>query len=170
VLLALNRFWNLGLPRARLLELGVRLGADVPFFIYGRNALGEGIGERLAALDLRPAWYLVVTPQVAVSTKEIFSSALTGQSKRITIPPFFPGQGTNDLEAAVVERYPEVAAQLAWLRSRCPQARMTGSGACLFAEFAAEADAVAMRAELPSGMSGFVARGLERHPLYDWAN
>jgi len=169
VLLGLNRLWHLELPRVRLQELALQLGADVPFFIYGRNALGEGIGERLSALDLPPAWYLVITPQVAVSTKEIFARALTGQSKQLKIPPFFPGQGTNDLEAVVVARYPEVAAQLAWLRSRCPQARMTGSGACLFAEFAAQADAAAVHAALPTGMSGFIARGLDRHPLYDWA-
>jgi len=170
VLLALNRLWSLELPRSRLLALGGELGADVPLFIYGRNALGEGIGERLTALSLPTAWYLVITPQVAVSTKEIFSFALTGQSKRLTIPPLFSGQGANDLEAVVVERYPEVAAQLAWLKHRCPQARMTGSGACLFAEFATQAEAAAVHAQLPSGMSGFVAQGLDRHPLYDWAD
>jgi 4-diphosphocytidyl-2-C-methyl-D-erythritol kinase len=170
VLLALNRLWQLGFSRERLQQLGAQLGADVPFFVFGRNALGEGIGQRLIALDLPAAWYLIVTPQVAVSTKEIFARALTGQSKQLKIPPFFPGQGTNDLEAVVVARYPEVAAQLAWLRSRCPQARLTGSGACLFAEFAAEADAAAVHAALPAGMSGFVARGLDRHPLYDYAD
>ena len=170
VLLALNRLWQLRLSRAELLQLAPKLGADVAFFLYGRNALGEGIGERLTALDLPAAWYLVITPQVAVSTKEIFSFALTGRSKRLTIPAFFAGQGVNDLEAVVVARYPEVAAQLAWLRSRCPQARLTGSGACLFAEFASEAEAAAVHAQLPAGTSGFVARGLERHPLYDWAN
>ena len=170
VLLALNRLWKLRLSRAELLQLSPKLGADVAFFVFGRNALGEGIGERLTALELPAAWYLVVTPQVAVSTKEIFSLALTGRSKRLKIPPFFAGQGANDLEAVVAARYPEVAAQLAWLRSRCPQARMTGSGACLFAEFASEADAAAVHAALPAGMSGFVARGLERHPLYDWAD
>jgi len=170
VLLALNRLWRLRLSRADLLQLAPKLGADVAFFIYGRNALGEGIGERLTALELPPAWYLVITPQVAVSTKEIFSFALTARSKRMTIPPFFAGQGANDLEAVVVARYPEMAASLAWLRSRCPQARMTGSGACLFAEFASEAEAAAVHAELPAGTSGFIARGLERHPLYDWAD
>src|SRR5207248_10257384 len=105
VLLALNRLWNLELPRSRLLALGGELGADVPLFIYGRNALGEGIGERLTALSLPTAWYLIVTPQVAVSTKEIFSFALTEQSKRLTIPPFFSVQGANDPEAVVVARY-----------------------------------------------------------------
>jgi 4-diphosphocytidyl-2-C-methyl-D-erythritol kinase len=167
VLLALNRLWGLGLSRERLMQLALPLGADVPFFIYGCNALGEGIGERLQALDLPPAWYLVVTPQVSVSTRETFESALTRRSKRIKIPPFFSGQGTNDLESAVVARYPEVAASLAWLRQHRPQARMTGSGACVFAEFETEAEARALHSALPGGTRGFVARGLERHPLYD---
>ena len=167
VLLVLNQLWKAGLGRPELLALGAKLGADVPFFIYGRNALGEGIGERLTALDLAPAWYLVLTPQVSVSTKEIFESALTRSTKRLKIPPFLSGQGANDLEAAVVARYPDVAAHLAWLKKHRPQARMTGSGACLFAEFETEAEARALHAALPAAMRGFVARGLERHPIRD---
>jgi len=170
VLLVLNRVWDLKLKRAQLLSLGARLGADVPFFIFGRNALGEGIGERLQRLDLAPAWYLVVTPQVSVSTKETFESALTHRSKRLKIPRFFSGQGANDLEPAVVARYPEVAASLAWLRQHRPQARMTGSGACVFAELETEAEARALHSALPGGTKGFVARGLERHPLYELAD
>ena len=169
VLLALNRLWKLRLGRARLQALAAKLGADVPFFVFGRSALGEGIGERLTALDLPPAWYLLITPQVTVSTKEIFAAALTGQSKRLTIPPFFPGRGENDLERVVTARYPEVAASLAWLRERAAQARMTGSGACVFAEFATETEARAIQSQMPRGMDGFVAQGLDRHPLYDWA-
>lgn len=168
VLLLLNRLWGCRLSREKLMAIGLRLGADVPFFVYGRNALGEGIGERLQPLDLPAAWYLVLVPQVSVSTKETFASALTGRSKRLKIPPFFPGQGQNDLEAVVAARYPEVAAQLAWLKQRCPQARMTGSGACVFAEFETRAQADAVQSQLPAGMSGFVAQGLERHPLHDW--
>jgi 4-diphosphocytidyl-2-C-methyl-D-erythritol kinase len=170
VLLVLNKLWGFGLSRERLLQLALALGADVPFFIYGRNALGEGIGERLRPLDVPPAWYLVVTPQVSVSTRETFDSALTHRSKRLKIPPFFSGQGANDLESAVVARYPEVAASLAWLRQQRPQARMTGSGACVFAEFETEAEARATHSALPGGMRGFVARGLEQHPLYDFVN
>ena len=170
VLLVLNRLWNLKLDRNQLIGLAARLGADVPVFVFGRNALGEGIGERLAALELPPAWYLVLAPQVSVSTKEIFNGALTGDGKRLKIPPFFPGQGKNDLEPVVAARYPEVAAQLAWLKSRCPQARMTGSGACVFAEVKTESEARSLQAQLPDTMRGFVARGLERHPLCDWAN
>jgi len=167
-LLGLNRLWALRLSRQELMEIGVKLGADVPFFLYGTNAVGEGIGEHLAPLGLPPAWYLVLTPQVTVSTKEIFASALTGKSKRIKIPPFFAGQGVNDLEAVVTARFPEVAASLSWLRQHSPKARMTGSGACLFAEFATQAEALALHARLPVGMSGFVAQGLDRHPLQDW--
>jgi len=170
VLLVLNRLWKLNLQRYQLIGLAARLGADVPLFVFGRNALGEGIGERLAALELPPAWYLVLEPQVSVSTKEIFNLALTGDGKRLKIPPFFPGQGKNDLEPVVTARYPEVAAQLAWLKSRCPQARMTGSGACVFAEVKTESEARSLQAQLPDTMRGFVARGLERHPLCDWAN
>jgi 4-diphosphocytidyl-2-C-methyl-D-erythritol kinase len=168
VLLVLNKLWSLRLDRDALLSLGAKLGADVPVFIHGRNALGEGIGERLTALELAAAWYLVLEPQVSVSTREIFASALTGQSKALKIPPFFSGQGRNDLEAAVAARYPEVAAHLEWLRQRCPQARMTGSGACVFAEFRSQAEARALYGQLPGHMRGFVARGLDRHPLLDW--
>jgi 4-diphosphocytidyl-2-C-methyl-D-erythritol kinase len=165
VLMVLDRLWNLGLERRRLMEIAKELGADVPFFVYGQNALGEGIGERLSALDLPAAWYLVLEPQVSVSTREIFGSALTGHSKALKIPPFFSGQGRNDLEAVVVARYPEVAAHLEWLRKHCPQARMTGSGACVFAEFESQAGALGLQQQLPGQMKGFVARGLDRHPL-----
>jgi 4-diphosphocytidyl-2-C-methyl-D-erythritol kinase len=170
VLLVLNRLWGLELKRAALQEIGLELGADVPFFLCGRNALGEGIGERLTPLELPPAWYLVLTPQVSVSTKETFENALTPEGKRLKIPPFFPGQGKNDLEPVVAGRFPEVAAHLAWLKSRCPQARMTGSGAGVFAELHTEREARSLLAELPETMRGFVAKGLERHPLHDWAN
>lgn len=168
VLLVLNKLWNLHLSRAQLMELGKKLGADVPVFVYGRNALGEGIGERLRALELDPGWYLVLEPQVSVSTREIFASALTGQSKALKIPPFFSGQGRNDLEAAVAARHPEVAAHLKWLKQHCPQARMTGSGACVFAEFKSQTEARALQEQLPEDMRGFVARGLDRHPLCEW--
>jgi 4-diphosphocytidyl-2-C-methyl-D-erythritol kinase len=175
VLLVLNRLWQLGLSRQALQDLGLKIGADVPIFIYGMNALGEGIGERLQALELPAAWYLVLTPQVSVSTEETFKSALTLRSKRLKIPPFLSGQGANDLEAAVLARYPDVAASLAWLRKHRPQARMTGSGACVFAEFETEAQAralheAALRSDSPGGLQGFVTRGLDRHPLYEYAN
>lgn len=167
VLLVLNKLWDLNLANSQLRELGARLGADVPVFVYGRNALGEGIGERLTPIDLAAAWYLVLTPQVSVSTKETFKSALTRPAKRLKMSPFLSGQGANDLEPVVVARYPDVAASLGWLRKHRPQARMTGSGACVFAEFETEAEARALHLALPGGMHGFVARGLESHPLLD---
>ena len=169
-LLVLNRVWELHLEKKQLRLLSAKVGADVPFFIYGQNALGEGIGERLSALDLPAAWYLVLEPQVSVSTKETFASALTSPGKRLKIPPFLSGQGANDLEPVVVARYPDVAASLAWLRQYRPQARMTGSGACVFAEFETEAEARALHSALPGGMQGFVARGLAVHPLHDWTD
>ncbi len=171
VLLVLNRLWKLNWGRNELMALGLQLGADVPAFLFGRSALGQGVGERLEALPLAPAWYLVLTPQVPVSTKEIFSdAALTRDTKPLKMSPFLSGQGRNDLESVAVRRYPEIAQHLAWLRKRSPQARMTGSGACVFAEFPREEDAVALHSELPAAMRGFVARGLERHPLYEWAH
>ena len=172
VLIALNRLWKPGLSKDELMQIGQQIGADVPLFVFGRNALGEGVGERLTALDLAPAWYFVLVPQVPVSTKEIFAdAALTRDAKPLKIPPFLSGQGRNDLEAIAVRRYPEIAEHLAWLKSQLPEAsfapRMTGSGGCVFAELAREADAQALLARLPGRMQGFVARGLERHPLHD---
>ncbi len=168
VLLVLNRLWGLEFNRTELMALGLGLGADVPAFLFGTTALGEGVGERLAALSLPPAWYLVLTPQVSVSTKEIFSSvALTRDTKRLKLPPFLPGLGKNDLQPVVTALYPEVAAHLDWL-SRHGDARMTGSGACVFAEFGTEAEARAVEARMPEGLRGFVARGLDQHPLGNW--
>lgn len=171
VLLVLNRIWKLNLERKQLMRLGERLGADVPFFLYGRNALGEGVGERLTGLELGPAWYLVLEPQVSVSTREIFSDrALTPGAEPLKIPPFLSGQGRNDLEPVALRRYPGIAEHLAWLRKRSPRARMSGSGACVFAEFQRQAEAIAALRELPAAMRGFVARGLGRHPLYELAS
>jgi len=141
---------------------------DVPFFVFGQCAVGEGIGERLRALELPDAWYLVLVPPVALSTKDVFAdNALTRNAKELKIPPFFSGMGANDLEPVALARSPEIGAHLAWLRARCAKARMTGSGACVFAEFASQAEAQAVLGELPAAMRGFVTRGLERHPLYD---
>jgi 4-diphosphocytidyl-2-C-methyl-D-erythritol kinase len=168
-LIVLNRLWHAGLARGELQALGAQLGADVPFFVFGQNALGEGIGEQLTALALPQAWYLVLVPPTALSTAEVFGdNALTRNTKPLKIPPFFSGLGANDLEAVALKRRPEIAAHLQWLRARRPQARMTGSGACVFAEFATEVEARAALGELPGTMRGFVARGLDRHPLYEF--
>lgn len=164
-LIALNSLWQIGMPQPDLLELALQLGADVPVFIYGHSAFAEGIGERLQPIDLGPAWYLVLTPQVAVSTAEIFSaSELTRNSKAITMATFLRGGGHNDLEPVVCQRYPAVADHLRWLR-RYRNAAMTGSGGCVFSAFDSEAEARALFNRLPTNMLGFIARGLERHPL-----
>jgi 4-diphosphocytidyl-2-C-methyl-D-erythritol kinase len=171
VLLVLNRLWRTGYARGALMALAATLGADVPFFVYGENALGEGIGERLSALELPTRWYVVLTPRASVGTAAAFADkALTRNTKALKIPPFFFGLGRNDLEPLVARRHPEIAAHLEWLRVRQGEARMTGSGSCVFAEFAEEGEARRVLAELPEGMRGFVTRGLDRHPLYDWVN
>ncbi len=169
VLLALNRLWGLHWPRERLQALGLRLGADVPFFVFGRSAFVEGIGEALQTASLPPAWYLVIEPPVSVPTAEIFAAPnLTRDTKVIKMADFSAGWGglfgRNDLEPVVCERYPEVARALAWLRQHA-QARMTGSGACVFAPFADEQDARAVLARMPEDMTGWIAQGLDEHPL-----
>ncbi len=165
-LIVLNRLWQTGLARSQLQEMALELGADVPVFVFGRSAFAEGLGERLAALQLPPAWYLVLVPETAVSTAEIFSAPeLTRNTNAITIAAFSVGQGRNDLEAVVCRRHPQVARHLEWLR-RYGDARMTGSGACVFCGFETEAQALRILSELPADMQGFVARGLDRHPLW----
>ena len=165
-LIALNRLWRTRLSRDRLQQLALGLGSDVPVFVFGRNAFAEGVGERLQALPLPPAWYLILVPELAVSTAEIFSAAeLTRNTNAITIAAFSVGQGHNDLEAVVCRRYPLVARHLEWLH-QYGDARMTGSGACVFCAFDSEEQARRALQELPADMRGFVARGLERHPLW----
>ena len=164
-LVALNRLWNLGLSRQRLAELGLALGADVPFFLFGQNAFGEGVGEQLDPVVLPPAWYVVLVPPVSVPTREIFAAPeLTRDTKSIKISSFSAGFGHNDLEPVVFRRYPLVATHLAWLKA-FGDARMSGSGACVFAEFPTEERARSVVLGLPPGMRGFAACGLERHPL-----
>jgi len=168
-LLALNHLWRIGLPRERLLALALELGTDVPVFVGGENALAEGIGERLTPLELAPAWYLVLTPPVAVPTARIFShEQLKRDSKPIKITAFSAEQAVNDLEPVVCREYPEVARHLAWLRQAAP-AWVTGTGACVFAAFPDESAARQVLEQAPKGMRGFVARGLARHPLRDLA-
>ncbi|HUL93115.1 MAG TPA: 4-(cytidine 5'-diphospho)-2-C-methyl-D-erythritol kinase [Burkholderiales bacterium] len=164
-LAVLNRLWGLDVPRERLAELALALGADVPFFLFGRNAFGEGVGERLTPLDLPQAWYVVLVPAVSVATRTIFASPeLTRNSKTIKISGFSAGFGRNDLEPVVCRRHAEVAAHLEWLR-QFGDARMSGSGACVFVEFAAEREARSVHSRMPAAMRGFVVRGLDRHPL-----
>ena len=165
-LIVLNRLWGVNWPRVRLQELALELGADVPLFVFGESAVGEGIGEKLAPLALSQAWYLVLIPPVSVATARVFQDPdLIRDSNPIKIPPFSPGAAQNDLEPVVCRHYPEVAQHLAWLR-QFGGARMTGSGACVFAEFSTEAEAGKLLLRLPATMQGVVARGLDRHPLW----
>jgi 4-diphosphocytidyl-2-C-methyl-D-erythritol kinase len=168
-LIALNQLWNTGLTREQLLVLALELGADVPVFVFGENALAEGIGERLTPIAVPDAWYLVLTPAVVVATARIFGhNQLKRDSKPITMRGFSAEQAGNDLEAVVCREFPEVARHLEWLRHRAP-AWITGSGACVFAPFADESAARGVFAGAPAGMQGFIAQGLARHPLHHLA-
>ena len=172
-LLALNHLWKVNLNPEQLLELGLQLGADVPVFIFGQNAFAEGVGEKLAAIELPPAWYLVLVPPVQVSTAEIFTSKeLTRNTIPIKIPPFSVWQGHNDVELVVCRAYPEVARCLEWLKrlENTTIAAMSGSGACVFAEFATERAARAAFEQIPDDMKGFVAKGLDCHPMHKTLN
>lgn len=166
VLLALNHLWQTGLTRDQLKTLGLSLGADVPIFVHGHNAFAEGIGETFTNVTLPPASYLVLHPAVQVPTASIFGAT---ELKRDTIAmrpeEWHHGQGHNDLEAVACTKYPAVAEALAWLKARTPQAMMTGSGACVFAEFSRHDDAAALLAQCPAILNGWIADGLDQHPL-----
>ena len=173
-LIALNRLWKLGLSRNHLMQLGLRLGADVPVFVFGENAFAEGVGEELLAFPLAVAWYVVLFPPVQVSTAQIFAHPeLTRNAVSITMRSLSERhtcderQLRNDLQSVVCKLYPEVARYIAWL-DKSGKAMMTGSGACVFAEFASRGQAEAVMKLLPHGMRGVVAQGLARHPLHDW--
>ena len=168
VLLALNRLWQVNLPRVTLQKLALQLGADVPVFIFGQTAFAEGIGEILHPISAPPAWYVVLTPPVQVPTAVIFATPeLTRNTPALKIARFSAGMGCNDLQSVVVNRYPEVARHLAWL-GQFGEARMTGSGACVFASFGTGDAARVVLRQLPGTMKGFVAQGLDKHPLYDF--
>jgi 4-diphosphocytidyl-2-C-methyl-D-erythritol kinase len=169
VLIALNRLWKTGLSRDQLQSLGAELGADVPFFVFGESAFVEGIGEKLTPVALGPAWYLVLAPRVAVATKDIFGAPeLRRDTPAISPAHYVSGFGANDLQPVTCARHPEVARHLEWLSAHA-KASMTGSGACVFAAFDSEARAQEVFKRLPSDMRGFVAAGLNRHPLFELA-
>jgi 4-diphosphocytidyl-2-C-methyl-D-erythritol kinase len=167
VLLALNRLWDCRLDLARLEELGLALGSDVPIFVQGRSAWGSGRGEQLRAVELPERWYLIVHPGVHVPTAEIFQSPeLTRNTPLITIRAFFESGGRNDCEPIVRGRYPEVGEALDWL-ARCAPARLTGTGSCVFAAFATAAEAERHAARVPDRWRSFVARGVNASPLHE---
>lgn len=165
-LLALNRLWGCGLQIDDLASLGLELGADVPVFVRGYAAWGEGVGERLEPVMLPEPWYVVVKPPADVSTAAIFSDPqLTRNCPRITISDFLSGGGGNAAESLVRKLYPEVGTALDWLDGYS-KARLTGTGACVFAAFEQRESAERALAERPSGWWGIVARGCNRSPLH----
>jgi 4-diphosphocytidyl-2-C-methyl-D-erythritol kinase len=191
-LLALNRLWQLDWPLERLLPIGLALGADVPFFLAGKNARARGVGEELAAVDFPPAWFAVVKPAAALATRAVFASpkvadrvaaariagfseAISGspggpEGIRETEPELAPGFGRNDLQAAAESLCPEVARASAALDRSFGNSRMTGSGSAVFAWAGhGSAPAAAMPSDWPEGWSGRMCRSLRRHPLAAWA-
>lgn len=188
-LLALNRLWALNLPRQELLALGLELGADVPFFIGGRPAFVQGIGEQLTPIEMQAERFAVVKPPVAIPTKEIFSSPhLAIRKTGATVAVFRAynatqtvlqtGYGLNDLQAAAEHQAPEVALVAKWLHDRFGNSRMTGSGSAVFARMGTPGSALATSPKeevgdignLPEGWVGRMCRSLEQHPLMGWAD
>jgi 4-diphosphocytidyl-2-C-methyl-D-erythritol kinase len=172
VLLGLNRLWALGLSRCELMRLALELGADVPFFVFGQPAFARGIGEQLQAATFPTTWFTVITPSIEVRTESIFSAPeLTRNSESAKMAVFSEGYGRNDLFPVAAARFPEISRCVDALARESPRsgARMTGSGACLFAAFAAEAAAQRALSRMPEGITGFVSRSVARHPLWLYA-
>ena len=166
-LYALNHLWRLDLPAGDLLALGAQLGADVPVFLHGESAWAEGVGEHLQSLVLPCPWYVVIAPPCRISTRELFQvPELTRDCQEIKIGGFLSGQGVNVFEPVVRRRYPEVAQALRWL-SGYAEARLSGTGSCIFAAFEDCERARDVLRRRPAGCGGFVARGLNRSPLLD---
>ena len=164
VLMGLDRLWQLGLGRERLMPIGLELGADVPVFLFGRSAWAEGVGERLQPLTLPEPWFVVIHPGIFVSTGVIFSAGdLTRDCTPITIRAFLEGRGRNVCEPVVASRHPEIAEALEWLGRFAPS-RMTGTGACIFAAFEREDEARAIAERTPERWKAFVARGVNVNP------
>ncbi len=169
-LIALNQLWQTGLSKADLMQLGLRLGADVPFFLFGGNAFVEGIGEQLTPLITPQTWFVIVHPGVAVPTPLIFGAAdLTRDTKAVKMSDFSAGPlgfGRNDLQAVAARAFPAVADALKWL-SDFGAARMTGSGACVFVAVASESQAEKICQSVPagSGWRAWKARSMAAHPL-----
>jgi 4-diphosphocytidyl-2-C-methyl-D-erythritol kinase len=175
VLIALNHLWQGGLTRDELAEIGLKLGADVPVFVRGRSAWGEGVGEQLTPIELPEQKWLVITPNISVSTAKIFSHKhLTAgaQMKRIRAFRKAPNLsfGENQLEPIVRAEYPAVEALFGWLQSaesvRTSQPRMSGSGGTVFIAIDNQEKAERLLAERPKNTSGFIANGVNFHPLY----
>ena len=165
-LLVLNKMWDLQLSVEKLMALGLTLGADVPVFVYGYSAWAEGVGEKLQKINIDQRWVVVVKPECHVNTKEIFSAKnLTRNSKSIKIADFIEGQHQNDCVEEVSRQYPSVKEALIAL-SQFAEARLTGTGACVFAQFDSENLALEAYSSLKkSGWQAFIAKGLNESPL-----
>jgi 4-diphosphocytidyl-2-C-methyl-D-erythritol kinase len=150
------------------MSLGLQLGADVPFFIFGTNAFAEGVGEQLQAIDTPDTWYVVLEPGVSIPTAAIFSApGLTRNSKPVIISDFSRTQvgfGKNDLQAVACALYPAVAEAIDWL-AQYGTARMTGSGSCVFCDVGSESKADEVLGQLPGRWKGWKAKALARHPM-----
>jgi 4-diphosphocytidyl-2-C-methyl-D-erythritol kinase len=169
VLIALNVLWDIGLSRQKLAEIGLSLGADVPVFVMGRSAWAEGVGEQLTPLKLAETWFLVLNPQISVSTAQIFSNKhLTPAPEMKKIRALEKGIdssfGENQLEAIVRAEYPQVNSLIEWL-SKYGQPRMSGSGGSVFMPVSSQQQGLEIFAKRPSYSVGFVAKGLNNHPL-----
>lgn len=167
-LMALNHLWQAGFSREELMAIGVKLGADVPFFIFGSNAFVEGIGEAMQAVDTPENWFVVLEPGVAVPTQQIFSeTGLTRDTKVVKITDFLGAGisfGKNDLQVVAEKLFPPVADAVKWLQ-QFGEARMTGSGACVFCPFEDEQQADAVLEQVPARWKAWKARAIKHHPL-----
>ena len=172
-LVALNKLWNLKLTNTELISIGKDIGADVPIFIEGRSSWAEGIGEILTPLNLPEYYYLVVSINKQISTREIFShKALTMSPLQRKITDFsLVSNPHNDCLDAAIDLESEIKDALMYLnstRKHVDEARMTGSGSCVFVAFEHESDALIANKELPSKWVGFVAKAIDKSPLYNW--
>ena len=168
-LLGLNHLWNLRLGIDQLAGIGLTLGADVPVFVRGHAAFGEGVGEKLTNANPPEDWFVIIKPACNINTGKIFSEqGLTRNTPRIRIAPAFEGDASryrNDCEDVVRKLYPEVNQSLEWLSQFGP-ARLTGTGACIFGRFPTESAARIIWESKPSGITGFVAKGVNHSPLH----
>ena len=164
-LVALNELWATGLSLADLAEIGLSLGADVPVFINGFSAFAEGVGEKLENVEPAEPWYLVLIPQVHVSTAEVFQDPeLPRNTPKLSLETLMSSPWQNDCQTLVAKRHPQVAKTLGWLLEYAPS-RMTGTGACVFGQFEQEQEAKDVLAKLPASIQGFVAKGANISPL-----
>ena len=166
VLVALNNIWQCGLSLDELAALGLTLGADVPVFVRGHAAFAEGVGERLTPVEPAEKWYLVVHPGVSISTPMIFNDPdLPRNTPKRSIETLLKCEFSNDCEVIARKRFREVDAALSWLLEYAPS-RLTGTGACVFAEFDTESRARQVLEQAPEWFNGFVAKGVNLSPLH----